>query len=164
MTNNQRTHKAGCMANMVCAVYHPDGVCPGPYGKCTCDEIPNQPEPKLDIGHRPETTKECGCDNKTICIKCGKPQQPKWKAPYIPDEPEAELEEKINNYWLGNDFEGGWSIAKEELKELIHHLLKDQRQTIVEELREKWMSERAKEGMNYEEAVDWMEDYLSSKI
>ncbi len=29
-------HKPGCMANVSCAVYHADGVCPGPYGKCTC--------------------------------------------------------------------------------------------------------------------------------
>lgn len=36
-------HKPGCMANLSCLVYHPDGVCPGPYGKCTCDEIKEKP-------------------------------------------------------------------------------------------------------------------------
>lgn len=25
------------MINSACAVYHLDGICPGPYGKCTCD-------------------------------------------------------------------------------------------------------------------------------
>lgn len=29
-------HEPGCMANMQCLVIHSDGICPGPYGKCTC--------------------------------------------------------------------------------------------------------------------------------
>jgi hypothetical protein len=35
-----KQHKAGCLANVSCLVYHPDGVCTGPYGKCTCDQLP----------------------------------------------------------------------------------------------------------------------------
>ncbi len=34
-----KQHKPGCMANIKCAVYHADGICPGPYGICTCDTI-----------------------------------------------------------------------------------------------------------------------------
>ena len=36
---NQKQHKPGCKINIQCLVYHQDGVCPGPYGTCTCDEI-----------------------------------------------------------------------------------------------------------------------------
>lgn len=39
-----RQHKPGCMANMACMVYHDDGICPGPYGKCTCATLPAKPE------------------------------------------------------------------------------------------------------------------------
>lgn len=31
-----KIHKQGCLANASCLVVHLDGVCPGPYGKCTC--------------------------------------------------------------------------------------------------------------------------------
>lgn len=34
-----KQHKPGCLANMSCAVYHADGICPGPYGRCNCDSI-----------------------------------------------------------------------------------------------------------------------------
>lgn len=34
-----KSHKQGCLANTSCLVIHPDGICPGPYGKCTCDVI-----------------------------------------------------------------------------------------------------------------------------
>lgn len=34
-------HKPGCMANISCLVLHYDGICPGPYGKCTCDQLPD---------------------------------------------------------------------------------------------------------------------------
>lgn len=48
MRNEIKQHKPGCMANVACAVLH-DGPCPGPYGKCTCDEtkadVPS-PQPK----------------------------------------------------------------------------------------------------------------------
>ena len=40
---NMKTHKPGCMINTSCLVVHPDGVCPGPYGKCTCDSISEAP-------------------------------------------------------------------------------------------------------------------------
>jgi len=44
MTNQtNKIHKQGCLANVHCLVYHPDGVCPGPYGKCNCDELPETP-------------------------------------------------------------------------------------------------------------------------
>lgn len=47
-----KQHKSGCMANIHCAVYHPDGICSGPYGKCTCDEIEvsktNMPKPNKE--------------------------------------------------------------------------------------------------------------------
>lgn len=29
-------HESGCLINTRCLVYHIDGVCPGPYGTCTC--------------------------------------------------------------------------------------------------------------------------------
>lgn len=32
-----KIHKPGCLANVSCLVVHTDGVCPGPYGKCTCE-------------------------------------------------------------------------------------------------------------------------------
>jgi hypothetical protein len=35
---NTKQHKPGCMACMFCAVDHGGQPCPGPYGKCTCDE------------------------------------------------------------------------------------------------------------------------------
>lgn len=38
---NNKIHKPGCMANISCLVAHSDGICPGPYGKCTCDSINN---------------------------------------------------------------------------------------------------------------------------
>lgn len=38
---SQKQHKPGCKGIMSCLVYHPDGVCPGPYGVCTCDQ-PNE--------------------------------------------------------------------------------------------------------------------------
>lgn len=46
----RKIHKPGCMANLSCLVYHPDGVCPGPYGKCTCDEIKVMPEATMGHG------------------------------------------------------------------------------------------------------------------
>ena len=33
------THKENCKINMQCLVIHPDGICPGPYGKCTCETL-----------------------------------------------------------------------------------------------------------------------------
>ncbi len=36
-----KIHKPGCLASVQCLVVHPDGRCPGPYGKCTCDSTPN---------------------------------------------------------------------------------------------------------------------------
>lgn len=36
------------MANTACLVIHEDGICPGPYGKCTCDEITITPSPRID--------------------------------------------------------------------------------------------------------------------
>lgn len=41
-----KIHKSGCIANVSCLVIHSDGVCPGPYGKCTCDGL----EPKPTMG------------------------------------------------------------------------------------------------------------------
>lgn len=29
-------HDPGCMIHRSCLVIHPDGICPGPYGKCSC--------------------------------------------------------------------------------------------------------------------------------
>lgn len=34
------------MANVSCLVIHPDGICPGPYGKCTCDKPVQEEESK----------------------------------------------------------------------------------------------------------------------
>ncbi len=44
-----KEHKPGCLANTHCAVYHADGVCPGPYGKCTCDEIGSTLLPSSEV-------------------------------------------------------------------------------------------------------------------
>ncbi len=38
---NNKEHKPGCLANVSCLVIHPDGICPGPYGQCTCASIGN---------------------------------------------------------------------------------------------------------------------------
>lgn len=66
-------HKPGCMALINCTVYHADGICPGPYGKCTCDQILETPTVKED------TKKECGNHDWTyipgngqLCKNCGK--------------------------------------------------------------------------------------------
>lgn len=45
----RKIHKAGCAANISCAVYHLDGICPGPYGKCTCHDIEEKPTNVSDI-------------------------------------------------------------------------------------------------------------------
>lgn len=51
-----KKYKPGCMALMSCAVYHEDGVCPGPYGKCTCDQIQDSKmiDPLCICGHEKE--------------------------------------------------------------------------------------------------------------
>lgn len=66
-------HKPGCMALINCTVYHADGICPGPYGKCTCDQVLETPTVKED------TKKECGNHDWTyipgngqLCKNCGK--------------------------------------------------------------------------------------------
>ncbi len=37
-TNENTQHKPMCKINTQCFVIHPDGVCPGPCGKCDCKE------------------------------------------------------------------------------------------------------------------------------
>lgn len=55
-----KIHKPGCMANIQCSVFHADGICPGPYGKCTCDginsntSIPSMTQPKQQTVHSTE--------------------------------------------------------------------------------------------------------------
>ena len=40
--NENRVHKNGCMKDVRCLVVHLDDVCPGPYGKCNCFELPSK--------------------------------------------------------------------------------------------------------------------------
>lgn len=46
--DNLQTHALGCMANIKCLVLHTDGVCTGPYGKCTCPSINKNNMPKIE--------------------------------------------------------------------------------------------------------------------
>lgn len=89
-----KQHKQGCLANTACAVYHPDGICPGPYGKCTCDGTDSQvggamPSNKNTMnkcckkccsGKRREGKLHKNCLHKNDCpCKCHTPQPEKVK-------------------------------------------------------------------------------------
>lgn len=50
MNINNNNHKPGCMINTRCLVYHVDGVCPGPYGQCTCSQITEIPKIEVTLG------------------------------------------------------------------------------------------------------------------
>ena len=39
MKTDGKNHKPGCLIYFQCCVYHSDGICPGPYGKCSCGAI-----------------------------------------------------------------------------------------------------------------------------
>lgn len=58
-----KIHKQGCMANISCLAIHLDGVCPGPYGKCTCDTLP---ETLIMPSHQPPKSEKC----EGICNHC----------------------------------------------------------------------------------------------
>ncbi len=54
---NIKIHKPGCLANVSCLVIHPDGICPGPYGKCTCDSMSTIENKECDSHLRDEFEK-----------------------------------------------------------------------------------------------------------
>lgn len=53
---DNKQHKPGCMTNLQCLVYHPDGVCPGPYGQCTCSYLPETQKIEVTLGKLTPTT------------------------------------------------------------------------------------------------------------
>lgn len=63
-----KIHKPNCMANVTCAVFHADGVCPGPYGKCTCDG--NETNVSVPM---PPNTKKCDCLHSHLACQYNNP-------------------------------------------------------------------------------------------
>lgn len=95
-----RQHKPGCMANVVCAVYHPDGICPGPYGQCTCEQIEEKPIEVHDgselVSPPKENKEECGCDDGAKLVK-NHIETCKYYTP-VPQTPDS-LEERFNSHF-----------------------------------------------------------------
>src|SRR3990167_4330457 len=89
MTQPPEQHKPGCMINRRCLVVHLDGICPGPYGKCSCHELPEPEKPMtqpittclaLDCPERESVCcgagsrrhEQPGASDYFVCAKCHK--------------------------------------------------------------------------------------------
>lgn len=74
-----KIHKPGCMANMHCLVIHPDGICPGPYGQCTCGQTEGPKEKENKVYEL------CTSDK---CLVCKEQDWQEWKTNFIQNLPE----------------------------------------------------------------------------
>lgn len=48
---DNKIHKPDCLLNVHCLVIHPDGICPGPYGTCTCNITPPENAQRMNEGN-----------------------------------------------------------------------------------------------------------------
>ena len=71
MSTQPKQHKAGCLINVQCAVVHSDGICPGPYGKCTCPEPPKEPQ-ECKHGNKIGNCGNCELEPKEDCMQISK--------------------------------------------------------------------------------------------
>lgn len=92
------------MANMRCLVIHSDGICPGPFGKCTCYQPPEQSRQAgyLEIDHG------SGLD---------------WKnKPVTIDEIEKAVEANGGKFYYGEVGEEQPDDTVEELSAIFHDI------------------------------------------
>lgn len=113
-------HKPGCMALINCTVYHADGICPGPYGKCTCDQVLETPTVKED------TKKECGNHDWTyipgngqLCKNCGKVLRQGHVEP-----PEGPI--RVDDTYSDDDLKEPVKKPSQRIREIEDQLKRDQ--------------------------------------
>lgn len=98
------------MANLRCLVIHTDGICPGPYGKCTCDDSPSPVEKKED----------CACHEPHISSKVIHTKERCYLAPQTP-LPESSWEKEFDRLF-SNDHSGKNSLGLEYIDAPISKL------------------------------------------
>lgn len=108
------------MALINCTVYHADGICPGPYGKCTCDQVLETPTVKED------TKKECGNHDWTyipgngqLCKNCGKVLRQGHVEP-----PEGPI--RVDDTYSDDDLKEPVKKPSQRIREIEDQLKRDQ--------------------------------------